>query len=116
MKSLSIKNYIAISITALVFAMLVVMMIFVNVLANMAISYDIRKNLAREVRKNNKNVDLVEGKIVANNQFELKEEGMYFLIIKENEGVCIGSYPKDFQMEASLKNRELNLLKQNGKE
>lgn len=111
---ISIKKYISISVAAVVLAMLVVMLTFINILADMAINYDIRTNLAREVRKNNKNIELVEGKIVANDKFEWEEEGMYFLIIKENEGICIGQYPADFRIDDKIKNRELSIVKQNG--
>lgn len=113
MKYLSIKKYIAVSIIALVLAMLIVMLVFVNILANMAISYDIRNNLSREIYKNSRNVDFVDGKVIANDKFQCEDEGLYFLIISEDGEICLGEYPEGIQIDSTLRSREVEVIKQN---
>lgn len=112
-KPVSIRKYITTSIVALAFAMLVVMLIFINILASMAINYDIRKSMSREIRKNGQYVEYINGRLIPTERYQTQDEGMYFLVITEREGICLGSYPKGFEMKDNRQRLGLSLVKQN---
>lgn len=112
-KHLSIQKYITASTTVLVFVMLVVMLVFINILANMAINYDIRNTLSKEILKNSKNVEYIDGEFVPKEEFQAVEDGRYFLILKNKEGVCLGTYPPGFSMESRMDTKDVRLIKQN---
>lgn len=98
---------------ALVFTMIVIMLIVINIFANMAIKYDIRKTMARELRKNGQYVEYMDGKLIPTEHFQTQDERMYFLVITEHEGICLGSYPEDFELDETKPRMGLSLIKQN---
>mgnify|MGYP001123764852 CR=1 FL=1 len=112
-KSVSIRKYITTSMLALVFTMMVIMLIVINIFANMAIKYDIRKTMARELRKNGQYVEYMDGKLIPTEHFQTQDERMYFLVITEHEGICLGSYPEDFELDETKPRMGLSLIKQN---
>lgn len=112
-KSVSIRKYITTSMLVLVFTMMVIMLIVINIFANMAIKYDIRKTMARELRKNGQYVEYMDGKLIPTEHFQTQDEGMYFLMITEREGVCLGSYPEGFELDEIKPRLGLSLIEQN---
>ena len=112
-KSVSIRKYITTSMLVLVFTMMVIMLIVINIFANMAIKYDIRKTMARELRKNGQYVEYMDGKLIPTEHFQTQDEGMYFLMITELEGVCLGTYPEGFELDEIKPRLGLSLIKQN---
>ena len=112
-KSVSIRKYITTSMLALVFTMMVIMLIVINIFANMAIKYDIRKTMARELRKNGQYVEYMDGKLIPTEHFQTQDEGMYFLMITELEGVCLGTYPEGFELDEIKPRLGLSLIEQN---
>lgn len=112
-KSVSIRKYITTSMLALVFTMMVIMLIVINIFANMAIKYDIRKTMARELRKNGQYVEYMDGKLIPTEHFQTQDERMYFLVITEHEGICLGSYPEGFELDETKPRMGLSLIKQN---
>ena len=98
---------------ALVFTMMVIMLIVINIFANMAIKYDVRKTMARELRKNGQYVEYMDGKLIPTEHFQTQDEGMYFLVITEHEGICLGSYPEGFELDETKPRMGISLIKQN---
>ena len=75
--------------------MAAVMLIFVRILANVAVEYDIRKSLDKEAYKNLKEIAADDaGNIVYKDNFVQQEGDIHFLILEEDGAIIFGQYPK----------------------
>lgn len=83
--------------------MTLIMFLFVNIWSNVAVEYDVKHNLARELRKNLKCVSLEHGELVFDTTYVSQEEGIYFLLLNSKGEVVAGSYPQDFDVECDIK-------------
>ncbi len=69
------------------------MLIFVHILANAAVEYDIKGHLEREVYKNMKEVSLSDtGQVVCSEDFCIKNEDIVYLILDSTGKVLVGEY------------------------
>ena len=78
------------------FVMAVVQILFVNIWSNVAVEYDVRQNLAREVRRNLKYVEIRDGELYFAEGYEQKQDGIYFLLLNDEMEAVAGSYPDKF--------------------
>ena len=70
-------------------------LIFVHILANEAVEYDIRQNLEREVYSNLKEISIDEnGQIQYDDGFVQKNGDIHYLILDGKGSVILGEYPK----------------------
>lgn len=90
--------------------MAVTMLVFVHILANVAVSYDIRQNLERKLYKNSKSMYVDEEDQIA---FVWQEEEIYFLVLNCSTGeVLAGEYPKGCPTDISIGGREFQEVTQ----
>lgn len=88
--------------------MAAVMLIFVRILANVAVEYDIRKSLDKEAYKNLKEIAVDEaGNIVYKDNFVQQEEDIHFLILEESGAIIFGQYPKGCPQEIEVNAKRL---------
>jgi Signal transduction histidine kinase len=82
-----------------------VMLIFVHLLTTAVVSYDIRTHLLNKVMKNAKYTVMENGKLEIFNEFEYEDDGYYFLVISQTDGILAGEYPKGFPTDVSFYNK-----------
>lgn len=86
-------RYIAILPAAAMIAMTIIMLILIRILSNAAVEYDIKRELAKDMRQNLRYVDIVEGKLEISEEFVYKSDSVSFLLVKKNGTVIEGKYP-----------------------
>lgn len=96
-KKVSITRYIISYLIVLIFALSFLMVIFVSVLADRMIYYDIQSTLIREIIKNNKNTRYEDGIIKPNEDFRYVDDGMYFRVLDEDGTVILGESPIELE-------------------
>lgn len=71
------------------------MLIFVHILANVAVDYDIRQSLERVAYKNLKEIQVDQaGKISYKEDFVLTEGDIHFLVLDADGQLVFGAYRK----------------------
>lgn len=91
--------------------MAAVLFVFVNILANEAVEYDIRQNLEREVYKHLKEISLDEdGQIIYDGDFEQENEDIHFLIVDENGKILFGEYPPECPKDTEIKPKRMHQI------
>ncbi len=115
-RQISIAKYITAGTAVLILVMTIIMLVFINILANAAIEYDIKSNMTREARKNAKNLVYEDDAVKATDDFIYEEEGMNFLVLSDFGKVLIGDYPEGFEENLPPKNGEIRLVVNDGEE
>lgn len=85
--------------------MAVVMLIFVHMLTNTAVQYDIRIHLQNKVLKNSQYVTMENGQLHVQNEFEYADDGFYFLVMSRKDGILEGKYPDGFPTDVLFYDR-----------
>lgn len=84
------------------------MLIFVHILANAAVEYDIKGHLEREVYKNMKEVSLSDtGQVVCSEDFCIKNEDIVYLILDSTGKVLVGEYPPGCPTDIAVGKKKL---------
>lgn len=94
-KQISIKNYITGMIVAIIVLLSMVMLLFINILANEAIRADIQTELVNEVRENGRNIIYENGQVEITEDFVDQEDGIHFLVVNRDGEVLQGEYPQE---------------------
>lgn len=85
------------------------MLIFVRILANAAVEYDIRGRLEREAYKNLKEIEVDEtGKVVCKEDFVKEEGDIRFLILDEYGTLILGEYPQGCPQDLEVGSKKLH--------
>lgn len=92
------------------------MLIFVRILANAAVEYDIRQSLEREAFKNLKEITSDKaGKIIYKEDFVQEQGDVHFLVLNENAEVLLGEYPNGCSQRIEINTKKrLQQVSENG--
>lgn len=91
--------------------MAVAMLVFVHILANVAVEYDIKQSLEREIYKNLKEVFIDdEGAIMCNDNFVQSEGDISFLMLDGSGKVLLGKYPQGVPQDIEVGTKKLHLV------
>lgn len=83
--------------------MALAMLVFVRILANAAVEYDIRQSLEREAFKNLKEITSDQaGNIIYKEDFVQEEGDIHFLVLDKHGNVLRGQYPKGFPEDIKI--------------
>lgn len=115
-KKVSITKYIISYLIVLIFALSFLMVIFVSILADRMIYYDIQSTLIREIIKNNKNVRFEDGIIKPNEDFRFEDDGIYFQIVAENGSLILGESPIVLETTEKGVSQRLEMVESGGEE
>lgn len=94
MKKVSVTRYIISYLIGLILALSLLMVLFVSVLADRVIYYDIQSTLIRELVKNNKNVYYEDGILKPDDDFRYIDDSVYFQVLAEDGTVLLGESPE----------------------
>lgn len=87
------------------------MLIFVRILANAAVEYDIRQSLEREAFKNLKEITTgTAGELMLKENFIQKEGDIYFLVLNKNREVVTGEYPQGCPQDIKVSLKRLRCV------
>lgn len=115
MKQVSIGRHILQLLIMALAAMAAAMLIFVHILANVAVEYDIKQNLDRELYQNLKEVKMDEtGQLVYSDDFMLSEGDIHFLILDDAGNVLLGEYPKGCPQDIAPGTKKMQQVSQSG--
>ena len=85
------------------------MLIFVHILANAAVEYDIRQSMEREAYKNIKEITMDKsGTFVYQEDFVQEQGDIHFLVLDANGTVLRGKYPDKFPQDIPLQLKKLH--------
>lgn len=115
-RQVSITRYIAEYLLLLTLALTFLMILFVNVLADRVIYYDIQSTLIRELAMNNKNIYYEDEIIKPNEDFKYIDDGIYFQIVKEDGGIIMGESPQGVELTEEDISQRLKMKKIREKE
>ena len=115
-KKVSITKYIISYLIGLILALSFLMVIFVSILADRMIYYDIQSVLLREIIKNNKNTSYEDGIIKPNEDFRYVDDGMYFRILDEDGLVILGESPIKVEFTEEGLSQRLRMVESEGEE
>ncbi len=102
-KRVSIGHHILQLLIAALAVMAVVMLIFVHILANVAVEYDIKMNLERELYKCHKEISInAAGQILSSDDFFQRDGEIVILVIDASGKVLAGEYPKGYPKDIEL--------------
>lgn len=93
-KKVSVTKYIISYLIGLILALSLLMVLFVNVLADRVIYYDIQSTLIKELINNNRNVYYEDGIVKPNEDFRYIDDGVYFQVLAEDGTLMLGESPK----------------------
>lgn len=109
MKQVSIGRHILQLLIMALAAMALAMLVFVHILANAAVEYDIKQNLEREIYKNLKEVYVdEEGTVMCNVNFMQADEDISFVILNGNGKVLLGKYPDGCPQDIEIEVKKLH--------
>lgn len=84
------------------------MLVFVRILANAAVEYDIRQSLDRKAYENLKEMEVDEtGKLIYKDDFVQAEGDVHFLILKGDGTILLGEYPKNCPQDIEINVKKL---------
>lgn len=89
-------------ILVIILTLLLILLLFINILAEEAIKADIQTGLTDEIRQNSRYVAYDNGHIEVSEDFIVEEDGMYFVILSRSGETYAGSYPPEIDKEAAL--------------
>lgn len=105
-KKVSVTKYIISYLIGLILALSLLMVLFVNVLADRVIYYDIQSTLIKELINNNKNVYYEDGIVKPNDDFRYIDDSVYFQVLAEDGTLMLGESPKGTEFaEAQISQR-----------
>lgn len=110
---MSIGHHILKLLIAVLAVMAVAMLVFVRILADAAVDYDIRQSLDREVFKNLKEVTVDEkGDILYKEDFVQQEGDIHFLVLDKDRKVLRGQYPRGCPLDIKINLKRLRKISQ----
>ena len=115
-KQVSITKYITIYLIVFVVSISFFMAIFVSVLADRMIHYDIQSTMIKKVVGNGKHVNYVDGELKPDSEYKFEDDGMYFQILDEEGKILLGKSPKGFDVPGEIGKQKLHILQENGKD
>ena len=89
-KRVSVTRYIISYLIGLILALSLLMVLFVNVLADRVIYYDIQSTLIRELIKNNRSVYYEDGMVKPDEDFRYIDDGVYYQVLAEDGSLMLG--------------------------
>ena len=105
-KRVSVTRYIISYLIGLILALSLLMVLFVNVLADRVIYYDIQSTLIRELIKNNRSVYYEDGMVKPDEDFRYIDDGVYYQVLAEDGSLMLGESPKGTEFaEAKVSQR-----------
>lgn len=105
---MSIIRYIVVIPAIGLIGMAVILLAVIRSLSNAAIDSEIKRNLLKEIKINQRNVSVKNGELEVSEEFFEQEDGMFFLILKRNGKILEGEYPKE--AAADLEELRINTL------
>ena len=81
--------------------MAVILLVVIRLLSSAAIDSEIKRNLQKDIRINQKNVSVENQKLEISEDFFDPEDKTIYLILKRNGKVIEGEYPKEAEAELS---------------
>lgn len=97
--------------------MAAVMLIFVHILANAAVEYDIRQSLERIAYKNMKEIQVDgTGKIIYKEDFTLAEGDIHFLVLDADGQLVFGEYPQSCPQDIPVSTKKMHQVTNDGEE
>ena len=97
--------------------MAVAMLVFVHILANAAVNYDIRQSLERVAYKNWKEIQVNQaGEISYKEDFVLTEGDIHFLVLDTDGQLVYGSYPKGCPQDLPVSIKKMHQVTNDGDE
>lgn len=115
MKKVSVTKYIIRYLIGMILALSFLMVLFVNVLADRVIYYDIQSVLIKELVNNNKNVYYEDGTVKPDEDFRYIDDSVYFQILAENGTLMLGESPEDISFkEAQVSQRLRTVVTKSG--
>lgn len=100
-KQISIRKYIMTGILVIILTLALILLVFINILAEKAITADIQTGMTDEIRQNGRYVLYEDGQIKISKEFMAGEDGMYFVVLGRTGTVYAGSYPPGLEREVS---------------
>lgn len=92
-KKVSITKYIITYLIVLILVLSFLMILFVNILVDRMIYYDIQSTLIKEMMKNSRSVKYEDGILKPDEEFRYEDDGMFFQILGEDGAVILGESP-----------------------
>ena len=93
-KRVSVTRYIISYLIGLILALSLLMVLFVNVLADRVIYYDIQSTLIRELIKNNRSVYYEDGMVKPDEDLRYIDDGVYYQVLAEDGSLMLGKVLK----------------------
>ncbi len=109
-KKVSVTKYIISYLIGLILALSFLMVLFVNILADRVIYYDIQSMLISESLKNSKNAYYEDGIIKPDEEFRYVDDGMYFQILSEDGSLMLGESPEGLKDSEEEINQRLRTI------
>lgn len=109
-KKVSVTRYIITYLIGFILAVSFLMTLFVNVLADRVIYYDIQSTLVREMSRNCKNVHYEDGIVKPDEDFQYEDDGMFFQILGESGNLLLGESPKGKEFAEENISQRLRML------
>lgn len=109
-------HYLIVLPSIAVSVMAVIMLIFVHILSNAAVEYDVKQTLTKGVRANLKLLTVEDDKLYIKEDFEYKSEDIYFLILKKDGEIVAGEYPQGFTAKVSVELNRTQSVKNAGEQ
>lgn len=113
-REISIIQYVIGGIMAMIIAMTFIMLVFVNILAEGAVEEDLNLYLLNGIVNNIRNVSFKDGEIVNAQEFQTENEDVYYLLLKKEGEICVGSYPEGLEITQKIKPGTLVMITYNG--
>lgn len=93
------------------------MLIFVHILANVAVDYDIRQSLERVAYKNLKEIQVdASGRISYKEDFVLAEGDIHFLVLDADGQLVFGTYPQGCPQDLPVSVKKMHQVTSDGDE
>lgn len=93
------------------------MLIFVHILANVAVDYDIRQSLERVAYKNLKEIQVdASGRISYKEDFVLAEGDIHFLVLDADGQLVFGTYPRGCLQDLPVSVKKMHQVTSDGEE
>ena len=93
------------------------MLIFVHILANVAVDYDIRQSLERVAYKNLKEIQVdASGRISYKEDFVLAEGDIHFLVLDADGRLVFGTYPQGCPQDLPVSVKKMHQVTSDGDE
>lgn len=103
MKQVSIVRYILLLLILALAAMAAAMLVFMHILANAAVEYEIRQELERILYKNLKQVEVNEaGQVLYHEAFVWQDDDISVVVLDENGSVAAGAYPQGCPQDIAI--------------